>query len=74
MMRKVYLQDSGYFINKIWKMGFISDNTIFVTTDVTTFYPSIPHVAGLKTLREVLEKRKQKTMHLNLIVKLSLMA
>lgn len=71
MMRKVFLQDSGYFINKIWKMGFISDNTILVTTDVTTFYPSIPHVVGLKTLREVLEKRKQKTIPTEELVKMT---
>lgn len=52
-------------------MGFISDNTILVTTDVTTLYPSIPHVTGLKTLRGVLEKGEQKTITTEELVKMT---
>lgn len=52
-------------------MDFISDNTILVTTDVTTLYPSIPHVIGLKTLRGVLEKGEQKTITTEELVKMT---
>ena len=54
-----YIKDSVDFINKIWRIGSIPDNSILVTADVMTLYPSIPHDVGLKALREVLDKREQ---------------
>ena len=42
-----YIKDSEDFINK-------------VTADVVGPYPSIPHKAGLKAIKNALEKRKQK--------------
>ena len=42
-----YIKDSEDFINK-------------VTADVVGLYPSIPHKAGLKAIKNALEKRKQK--------------
>ena len=42
-----YIKDSEDFINK-------------VTADVVCLYPSIPHKAGLKAIKNALEKRKQK--------------
>ena len=42
-----YIKDSEDFINK-------------VTADVVALYPSIPHKAGLKAIKNALEKRKQK--------------
>ena len=53
------IEDSGDFINKIRRMGSIPDNAILVTAEVTAWYPSIPHDIGLKTLREVLDKREK---------------
>ena len=54
-----YIKDWVDFINKIWRIGSIPDNSILVTADVMTLYPSIPHDVGLKALREVLDKREQ---------------
>ena len=42
-----YIKDSEDFINK-------------VTADVVGLYPSIPHKAGLKAIKNALEKRRQK--------------
>ena len=55
-----YIKDSGDFVNKIRRMGAITDNAILVTADVTALYISIPHDVGLKALREVLDKREHK--------------
>ena len=61
IMRKglTYIEDSGDFVNKIRRVGSIPNNAILLTADVTALYPSIPHDAGLKTLREVLDKREK---------------
>ena len=58
-----YLKDSEDFINKIGQIrqtGGIPENAILVTADVVGLYPSIPHNAGLKALKNALDKRKQK--------------
>ena len=41
---------TGDFLNKTKKL-------ILVTADVVGLYPSIPHEAGLRDLREALEKQ-----------------
>ena len=51
----LYIIDSSDFIKRTWNLGSIGDNAILVTTDVVGLYPSIPHEAGLKALREVLD-------------------
>ena len=38
----------------------IPDNTLLVTADVVGLFPSIPHEAGLRTLKEVLDRREEK--------------
>ena len=43
-------------------MGLIPENAILVTPDVVGLYPSIPHKAGLKAHREVLNKREKHTI------------
>ena len=40
-------------------LGSIPENAILVRLNVVGLYPSIPHEAGLKSFREVLNKRKQ---------------
>ena len=55
-----YIKDSTDFINKIGQIGDIPENAILVTADVAGLYPSIPHKAGLKALKNGLDKRKQK--------------
>ena len=54
--------DSGDFIKKTRNLGSIPENAILVTADVVGFYRSIPHEAGLKALREVLDKREKRTI------------
>ena len=53
-----YIKDSGDFIKKTRNLGSIPENAILVTADVVGLYFSIPHEAGLKALREVLDKRE----------------
>ena len=55
-----YIKDSTDFINKIGQIGDIPENTILVTADAVGLYHSIPHKAGLKALKNALDKRKQK--------------
>ena len=55
-----YIKDSADFMNKIGQVGDIPENAILVTADVVGLYPSIPHKAGLKALKNALNKRKQK--------------
>ena len=54
------IKNSGDFVNKMRRMGSITDNVILARADATELYPSIPHNVGLKALREVLDKREQK--------------
>ena len=55
-----YIKDSTDFISKIGQIGDIPENAILVTADAVDLYPSIPHKAGLKALKNALDKRKQK--------------
>ena len=50
----LYIKDFGSFINKTKNLSTIPDNDILITADVEGLYPSIPHEAGLRTLRETL--------------------
>ena len=49
----------------------IPDNAILVTADVVGLYPSIPHEAGLRTLKEVLDRREEKTNSTEDLVKIA---
>ena len=55
-----YIKDSLDFINKIGQIGDIRENSILVTVDVVGLYPSISYKAGLKALKNALDKGKQK--------------
>ena len=57
---KSYIKDSGDFINKIKELQSIPDGAILVTSDVVGLYPSIPHEAGLKALKDALDNRENK--------------
>ena len=50
------MKDSAHCMNKICQIG---ENVILVTADVVSLYPSIPHKARLKALKNALEKREQ---------------
>ena len=52
-------------------MGFIPDNAFLVTADITTLCPSIPHNVGLKALREVLDKREQKKIPMEILIQIA---
>ena len=57
-----YIKDSGDFIKKTRTLDSIPENAYLVTADIVDLYPSIPHEAGLKALREVLDKREEHTI------------
>ena len=54
------LKASGDFINKTKSPNTLPDNAILVTADVVGLYPSIPHEAGLRALKEALDKQDKK--------------
>ena len=66
-----YIKDSGDFIKKTQNLGSIPENAILVTADVVGLYPSIPHEAGLKALREVLDKREQHTIPTSELIRMA---
>ena len=57
---KLYIRDSSDFISKIKDLNNIPQGALLVTADIVGLYPSIPHDLALKSLREVLKKRKLK--------------
>ena len=66
-----YIKDSGDFINKTKNLSTIPDNVILVTADVVGLYPSIPHEAGLRALREALDKQDKKCIPTEDLVKMA---
>ena len=49
----------------------IPDNALLVTLDVVGLYPSIPHEAGLRALKEVLDRREEKKISTEDLVKMA---
>ena len=66
-----YIKHSGYFINKTKNLSNIPDNAILVTVDVVGLYPSIPHEAGMRALREALDKQEIKCIPTEDLVKMA---
>ena len=66
-----YIKDSNDFIKKIKHLKKIPDNAILVTADVVGLYPSIPHKAGLRALKEVLDTREEKKISTEDLVKMA---
>ena len=51
-----YIKDSGDSLKKVKHLGQIPNGTLLVTVDVVYLYPSMPHKAGLETLRRRLNE------------------
>ena len=66
-----YIKDSDDFINQTKNLSTIPNNAILVTADVVRLYPSIPHEAGLRALREALEKQDKKCIPTEDLVKMA---
>ena len=49
----------------------LPDSAILVTADVVGLYPSIPHEAALKALKEVLDRREEKKISSEDLVKMA---
>ena len=68
-----YIKDSGDFIKKTRNLGSIPENAILVTADVVGLHSSIPHEAGLKALRQVLDKREQHTIPTSELIRMAVL-
>ena len=69
--RKSYIKDSGDFINKIKELQNIPDSAILVTSDIVALYPSFPHEAGLKALKDALDNRENKSISTEDLIKMA---
>ena len=49
----------------------IQDDAILVTSDVVALYPSIPHEAGLKALKDALDYRDNKSISTEDLIKMA---
>ena len=57
---KLYIRDSGHFLEKIKNISTLPENAVLATADVMGLYPSIPYQAGSSALKEALENRSVK--------------
>ena len=58
-----YMKDSHDFLKKIKHLKIVPNNALFVNPDIVGLNPSIPHEAGLRALKEVLDRRKDKDLY-----------
>ena len=63
--------DGNNFIKKIKHLKNIPDNAILVTVDAAGLYPNIPYKAGLRALKEVLDRREEKKISTEDLVKMA---
>ena len=68
---KPYIKDSGDFIHKIKNLQSIPDDAILVTSNVVVLYPSIPHEAVSKALKDALDSRENKSIITEDLVKMT---
>ena len=66
-----YIRDSQHFLEKIKTIGSVPENAVLATVDVVGLYPTIPHQAGLKALKEALKKRDIKKIPTEDLVKMT---
>ena len=66
-----YISDSQQFLEEIKTTGSVPENAILVTAHVVGLYPYISHQAGLKPLKEALEKRDIKNIPTEDLVKMA---
>lgn len=59
---KSYIKDTNDFIKKLKNLPDLPEQAILCSIDVVALYPNIPHDFGLEALKEVLEKREDKTI------------
>ena len=57
-----YIKNSGNFIKKTNNLNSIPKNVILLTANVVGLCPSIPHEVDLRALREALDKRDERTI------------
>ena len=65
-----YIKDSNDFIKKIKHLTNIPDNAILVSADVVRLYPSIPQEARLRALKAILDRREEKKVSTEDLVKM----
>ena len=66
-----YIRGSGYFIDKMKRVGKIPEGSFLVTADVVSLYPSIPHNEGISALKQKLEEEPSTKIPTNDLVKLA---
>ena len=65
-----YIKDTTDFQDKIKNLR-VPKDAFLVTTDVVGLYPNIPHGAGLKLLKEALNRRREKKISTEDLVKMA---
>ena len=65
-----YIQYLGDFIDKINRIKNILKDAILVTTDVIELYPRMPHIIGLKALKNALDARDNKSVPAEKLLKI----
>ena len=66
-----YIRKSIHFLERIRNIHSVLDNAMLVTADVVGLYPSIPHSAGLHSLKKALEKQFNKQIPTSDFVKMA---
>ena len=66
-----YIKDLNDFINKMKNLKGIHKDTLLVKADVLGLYPSIPHEAGLKALKESLDKGENRNIATNDLIRMA---
>ena len=65
-----YIKDTADFQDKIKNLR-VPKDAFLVTADVVGLYPNIPHEAGLKSLKEALDRRREKKISTEDLVKMA---
>ena len=66
-----YIEDSNKFMHKLKDPKNILNDALLLTANVAGLYPSIPHETGLQALKALLERRKDKKIWTNDLVKMA---
>ena len=66
-----YIKDSNDLINKTMNLKDIPLDALLVTADVAGLYRSIPHEAGLKAVKEALDKKKNRNIAMSDLIRMA---
>ena len=66
-----YIKDSNDFIKKTKNLKDIPKDAVLVMVDVVGLYASIPHEAGSKALKEALDKRGNRNIATNDLIRMA---